>query len=110
MFRRPGTAAGAPTPADAPVLSVEHLTVVVGGDDGPRPVVSDLSFTLRRGETLALAGESGSGKSMTSLAIMGLLPRPAAKISHGSVRLGDLDLATLGRGADAAAFAAAGSR
>ena len=39
--------------------------------------VSDLSFTLRRGETLGVVGESGSGKSVTSLAIMGLLnPRP----------------------------------
>ncbi|HET7413058.1 MAG TPA: ABC transporter ATP-binding protein [Pararhizobium sp.] len=91
-------AAGAQVPvADAqdPVLSVENLTVVVGSEDGPRPVVSDLSFQLRRGETLALAGESGSGKSMTSLAIMGLLPRPAAKIANGSVRLGDVDLARL---------------
>ena len=81
--------------ADAPVLTVEGLTVVVGGDGGEHPVVSDLSFTLRRGEILALAGESGSGKSMTSLAIMGLLPRPAAKIGAGSIRMGDVDLATL---------------
>ncbi|WP_127902495.1 ABC transporter ATP-binding protein [Solirhodobacter olei] len=85
-------------PADPPVLSVSGLTVVVGSEDGPRPVVSGLSFELRRGETLALAGESGSGKSMTSLAIMGLLPRPAAKISAGSVMLGDIDLAQLGEG------------
>ena len=83
---------------DAPVLSVENLTVLVGGGDRARPVVSDLSFSLRRGEILALAGESGSGKSMTSLAIMGLLPRPAARIGSGSIRLGDLDLATLGEG------------
>ncbi len=93
-----GTSAGIPMPADPPVLSVAGLTVVVGGEDGPRPVVSGLSFELRRGETLALAGESGSGKSMTSLAIMGLLPRPAAKISEGSVMLGDLDLVRLGEG------------
>ena len=42
------------------------------GDAGLKPLVQDLSFTLRRGETLAIAGESGSGKSITSLAIMGL--------------------------------------
>ncbi len=77
------------------VLRVEDLTVEVGGGDRPRPVVSGLSFTLRRGETLALAGESGSGKSMTSLAIMGLLPRPAARIGGGRIGLGDLDLARL---------------
>ncbi|HET7412591.1 MAG TPA: ABC transporter ATP-binding protein [Pararhizobium sp.] len=78
------------------VLSVEDLTVSVGGDDGPRPVVANLSFKLSRGETLALAGESGSGKSMTSLAIMGLLPQPAAKITGGTIRLGNLDITRLG--------------
>ena len=43
--------------------------------------VSDLSFTLRRGETLGVVGESGSGKSVTSLAIMGLLNRATPTIS-----------------------------
>ena len=60
-------------------------------------VVSDLSFTLARGETLCIAGESGSGKSMTALAIMRLLPQPAARISPAArIRLGDIDLAALG--------------
>ena len=65
------------------------------GEDGEREVVSDLSLTLERGETLCIAGESGSGKSMTALAIMRLLPQPAARISSGTIRLGDTDLATL---------------
>ena len=82
-----------------PILSVSGLTVSVRGEDGEREVVSDLSFELRPGETLCIAGESGSGKSMTSLAIMGLLPQPAARISAGSVWLGTLDLATLGESA-----------
>ena len=82
----------------APILSVSSLTVSVRGEDGEREVVSDLSFELRPGETLCIAGESGSGKSMTSLAIMGLLP-PAAYISAGSVRLGTLELVTLGESA-----------
>ncbi|MDW6024833.1 ABC transporter ATP-binding protein [Mesorhizobium sp. BAC0120] len=88
----------APTLAttDAPILTVSNLTVTVRGEEGERPVVSDLSFSLARGETLCIAGESGSGKSMTSLAIMGLLPQPAARISAGSIRLGDVDLAALG--------------
>ena len=86
-----GTAAG----ASAPVLEVSGLTISVRGDDGEREVVSDLSFSLARGETLCIAGESGSGKSMTSLAIMGLLPQPAARLTGGSVRLGDIDLAQL---------------
>ncbi len=89
---------GVAAPAGQTVLLVRNLTVVVGSDDGPRPVVDGLSFTLNRGETLALAGEFGSGKSMTSLAIMGLLPKPAARIGGGSVLLDGLDLAELSEG------------
>ncbi|WP_426031897.1 ABC transporter ATP-binding protein [Cypionkella sp. TWP1-2-1b2] len=77
------------------VLSVQGLTVSVRTPAGDRPLVENLSFTLRRGETLAIAGESGSGKSITSLAIMGLLPPPAVRITAGSVRLGDTELTKL---------------
>jgi peptide/nickel transport system ATP-binding protein len=83
-------------PTEASVLTVSHLTVTVHAEEGDRPVVSDLSFSLAPGETLCIAGESGSGKSMTALAVMGLLPQPAARISDGSIRLGDVDLAALG--------------
>ena len=77
------------------VLSVQGLTVSVRTSADDRPLVENLSFTLRRGETLAIAGESGSGKSITSLAIMGLLPPPAVRITGGSVRLGDTYLTNL---------------
>ncbi|AZO01288.1 ABC transporter ATP-binding protein [Mesorhizobium sp. M9A.F.Ca.ET.002.03.1.2] len=82
------------------MLEISGLTVSVRGEDGERPVVSDLSLTLARGETLCIAGESGSGKSMTALAIMQLLPQPAARIDSGTIRLrdidrGDIDLAVL---------------
>ncbi|MER9872593.1 ABC transporter ATP-binding protein [Mesorhizobium sp. M0195] len=77
------------------VLSVSGLSVAVRGEEGERDVVSDLTFGLMRGETLCIAGESGSGKSMTALAIMGLLPQPAARIRSGSIRFGDQDLAAL---------------
>ncbi|MES0136984.1 ABC transporter ATP-binding protein [Mesorhizobium sp. M0016] len=88
------------TLADNPILSIANLSVSVRGEDGVRDVVSNLSLTLARGETLCIAGESGSGKSMTALAIMQLLPQPAARISSGMIRLrdgnrGDTDLATL---------------
>ncbi|WP_421915250.1 ABC transporter ATP-binding protein [Mesorhizobium sp.] len=73
------------------VLDIAGLSVSVRGEDGEREVVSGLSLTLSRGETLCIAGESGSGKSMTSLAIMQLLPRPAARISAGTIRLRDKD-------------------
>ncbi len=72
------------------LLTVSGLTVSVGG----KPLVQDLSFTLSRGETLAIAGESGSGKSITSLAIMGLLP-PNVAITKGALTFGGTDLATL---------------
>jgi len=100
MSAEASTAAGASAPAASgePVLAVSGLTVSVRGEDDTRDVVRGLSFTLARGETLCIAGESGSGKSMTSLAIMGLLPQPAAYISSGSIMLGDIDLARLDEG------------
>ncbi|MER8441253.1 ABC transporter ATP-binding protein, partial [Mesorhizobium sp. M1393] len=73
------------------VLEISGLSVSVRGEDGERPVVSDLSLTLARGETLCIAGESGSGKSMTALAVMQLLPQPAARIESGTIRLRDID-------------------
>ena len=80
------TAAG----ASAPVLSVQGLTVSVHG----KPLVEGLSFDLARGETLAIAGESGSGKSITSLAVMGLLP-PQVGATAGRILLEGRDLLTL---------------
>ncbi|MBZ9807010.1 MULTISPECIES: ABC transporter ATP-binding protein [unclassified Mesorhizobium] len=77
------------------ILDIANLSVSVRGEDGERDVVSNLSLTLSRGETLCIAGESGSGKSMTALAIMQLLPQPAARISAGKIRLGGTDLTAL---------------
>ncbi|HQU69254.1 MAG TPA: ABC transporter ATP-binding protein [Albidovulum sp.] len=77
-----------------PVLSVTDLTVSVGTETGPKPLVSGLSFDLFAGETLCIAGESGSGKSITSLAAMGLLP-PGVRVTGGSIRLDGQDLARL---------------
>ena len=79
---------------DTPVLSVQGLTVSVATGAGLKPLVRGLSFDLRRGETLAIAGESGSGKSITALAIMGLLP-PNVAVSAGAVRLGRAELTGL---------------
>ncbi|SDA49782.1 ABC transporter ATP-binding protein [Mesorhizobium qingshengii] len=77
------------------ILDIANLSVSVRGEEGEREVVSNLSLTLSRGETLCIAGESGSGKSMTALAIMQLLPQPAARISSGTIRLGETELTTL---------------
>ncbi|HLX21218.1 MAG TPA: ABC transporter ATP-binding protein [Gaiellaceae bacterium] len=67
-----------------PVLEVENLTVSFPTDEGTVQAVRGVSFSLEPGRVLGIAGESGSGKSVTSLAIMGLLPRNARVA--GSVR------------------------
>ena len=77
------------------LLSVRDLHVQVATATGPKTVLEGLSFELGRAETLCLAGESGSGKSMAALAIMGLLPKPMARITKGSIKLGNLELTHL---------------
>jgi peptide/nickel transport system ATP-binding protein len=95
MTRAEPLSGAALAPDTGPVLRVERLTVSVNTETGLRPLVQDLSFTLARGETLAIAGESGSGKSITSLAIMGLLPPPAVRVTGGSIHLGETELTAL---------------
>ena len=75
-----------------PLLSVCDLTVEFTIRGGVVPVIDDLSFELAAGETLSLVGESGCGKSMTALAIMGLIPSPPGTISAGSIILQGEDL------------------
>ncbi|MEU7516914.1 ABC transporter ATP-binding protein [Streptomyces sp. NPDC042898] len=77
-----------------PLLEVQGLDVeFTTPDGGALHAVRDVSFTLRRGETLAVVGESGSGKSTTALALLRMLPG-TGRISGGSVRLDGQDLAT----------------
>ena len=66
------------------LLSVEGLHIGVGKQEKYIEIVSDLNFTLEKGRTLCIAGESGSGKSLSSLAIMGLLPK-AVNVSKGLI-------------------------
>ena len=74
------------------LLSVKNLTVEFTTRDGIAPVIDDLSFDLAPGETLSLVGESGCGKSMTALAIMGLIPTPPGRVASGSISLAGEDL------------------
>jgi peptide/nickel transport system ATP-binding protein len=76
------------------LLDVRDLRVAFPGATSPIHPVDGVSFTLARGETLALVGESGCGKSLTALALLQLVPRPG-RIAGGSVRLGDLDVTAL---------------
>ena len=78
------------------LLSVDRLTVGFPLDGGWSPVVRELSFTLRRGEILGVVGESGCGKSVTALSILGLPPVPG-RILGGEVRLAEEAIAGAGR-------------
>ncbi len=66
-----------------PLLSVRDLVTQVATPMGAKTVVDGLSFDLMRGETLCIAGESGSGKSMTALSLIQLLPKPMARVASG---------------------------
>jgi peptide/nickel transport system ATP-binding protein len=79
----------------APILSVRNLNVDARTPEGRKPVLKNISFDLASGETLCLAGESGSGKSVTSLSIMGLLPKASLQVASGSIMLGERDLLKL---------------
>ena len=84
-----------PRRALTPVLEVRDLTIQVATPTGGKTVLDGINFSLMPNEVLCLAGESGSGKSMTAMAIMGLLPRPAARITRGQILLGEQDLAQM---------------
>ncbi len=70
-----------------PVLSVEHLRTEFRIGGAWHPAVDDVSFVLAPGETLALVGESGCGKSVTALSVMGLVPSPQGRIAGGRIVL-----------------------
>lgn len=72
---------------DKPLLQVSELSVRLRGETGTVHAVSDVSFSLRRGQTLGVVGESGSGKSVMARALMGLLPRRATREKNGQVLL-----------------------
>ncbi len=76
----------------APVLQIEDLTVSLQRPGDTVPVLEKLSFSVEAGKTIALVGESGCGKSMTALAIMGLMPEGFA-ISSGRILLEGRDVA-----------------
>ena len=69
------------------LIDVRNLTTCFDTRDGVVRAVDDISLTIRRGETLALLGESGCGKSMTAFSLMRLVPAPAGRIAAGQVLL-----------------------
>src|SRR5882762_7726969 len=77
------------------VLDVKNLQTVFFTNSGLFKAVDDVSFHVRRGETLAIVGESGCGKSVSALSIMRLVPDPPGRIVGGSVTLEGTELLTL---------------
>jgi oligopeptide/dipeptide ABC transporter ATP-binding protein len=82
-------------PGDEPLLAISGLHVEIAGEEGVVRAVDGVDLCLARGEVLALVGESGCGKSMTALAIMGLVPQPPGRISAGEIRFEGKDLVPL---------------
>src|SRR3982751_4175430 len=79
---------------ESPALSIENLSTVLDTDSGVVRAVDALSLTIERGETFALVGESGCGKSMTALSILRLLP-DAGRVSVGAVNVDGSDILQL---------------
>jgi peptide/nickel transport system ATP-binding protein len=77
------------------LLQVENLKTWFGAGAKAVRAVDDISFEIAKGETFALLGESGCGKSMTSLSIMRLVPQPAGRIVGGAVRINGDDVLAL---------------
>jgi oligopeptide transport system ATP-binding protein len=82
------------SPSDGPLLEVEDLHVEFHTRDGVATVLNGVSYSVGAGETLAVLGESGSGKSVTANTVMGILPMPPGRITKGSIRYRGEELLT----------------
>jgi peptide/nickel transport system ATP-binding protein len=89
-----------------PLLEVRGLVTELATERGPVRALDGVDLTLQPGQTLGLVGESGCGKSLLALSVLGLLPEGTARITGGSVRLGGAELA----GADPTALRAVRGR
>ncbi|HOT30006.1 MAG TPA: ABC transporter ATP-binding protein [Candidatus Ozemobacteraceae bacterium] len=79
-----------------PILSVSDYSLTLHGSDGrPLPVLQSVNLEIARGCCVGVAGESGSGKSVLALSVMGLLPQSAVVARSGTIRFDDLDLLSL---------------
>ena len=81
--------------ADDVILDVKNLKTVFFTPSGLFKAVDDVSFAIRRAETLAIVGESGCGKTMTALSLLRLVPNPPGRIVAGSIKIDGKDLVQL---------------
>ena len=75
------------TTGDTPLLCIDNLVVHFRTDAGTVHALGGVSYDIRRGETLAVVGESGCGKSVTALAILRLIRRRPGRSSSGTIEL-----------------------
>ncbi|HRV99616.1 MAG TPA: ATP-binding cassette domain-containing protein, partial [Aminobacteriaceae bacterium] len=80
---------------NGPLLEVSDLKVVYKTYEGTVAAVNGLDFSLHRGKTLGLVGESGAGKTTTALSILGLVPSPPGVIESGRIVFDGRDLLSL---------------
>jgi ABC-type dipeptide/oligopeptide/nickel transport system ATPase component len=80
---------------DKPLLEIDTLNIAFDTDRGPIRPVRDVTLTVYPGQTVALVGESGCGKSVTALSILRLIPSPPGKVLGGQIRLEGRDLLKL---------------
>jgi len=78
-----------------PLLQVKNLKTHFFSDDSVTKAVDGVSYEVEAGETVALVGESGCGKSVSSLSVMQLIPQPPGKIVDGEIIFDDRDLLSL---------------
>lgn len=81
--------------SEATLLEVENFSLSFS-PNAPADLIDGISFSVQRGRTLCIVGESGCGKSVTSLALMGLLPMPPARIETGTAKFAGRDLFSMG--------------
>ena len=77
------------------LLELDNLQTYFFTDIGTARSVDGVTYSIRRGKTLGVVGESGCGKSVTALSIMGLIPQPPGKIVGGEIRFNGQDLTKL---------------
>ncbi len=78
-----------------PLINFDQLSVSFAADQGRVQAVQQLSFSLAPGQTLGIVGESGCGKSVTAMSLMGLLPPKVARIEGGAIQFEGQDLLSL---------------
>jgi peptide/nickel transport system ATP-binding protein len=92
---KPRLPAASDATAPRNLLEVKNLSTYFEVDGSEFRAVEGVSFTLEPGRTLGIVGESGCGKSVTALSIMGLIPRPPGRIAGGEILFQGIDLLTL---------------